>query len=109
VLSASRGHRDAGRQVISIAVFNGQSLSLIRVTFSRAAPFLKIPMKSATYLQKRNASHVQVGGHRAAEAGALVVVTSIGAIALRLYSLAYRVRYPLRGPPNHVNETKEQR
>jgi hypothetical protein len=30
----------------------------------------------------------------AAEAGALVVVTSIGAIALRLYSLAYRVRHP---------------
>jgi len=28
----------------------------------------------------------------AAQAGVLVVVTSVGAIALRLYSLAYRVR-----------------
>jgi hypothetical protein len=28
----------------------------------------------------------------AAQAGVLVVVTSLGAIALRLYSLAYRVR-----------------
>ena len=32
----------------------------------------------------------------AAEAGALVAVTSLGAIALRLYSLAYRVSRPLR-------------
>jgi hypothetical protein len=32
----------------------------------------------------------------AAEAGALVVVISLGAIALRLYSLAYRARRPLQ-------------
>ena len=30
----------------------------------------------------------------AAQAGALVVIASVGAIALRLYSLAYRVRRP---------------
>jgi hypothetical protein len=94
VLSASRGQARRGRPVISTAVFDRPSLSLIRLTFSRAASFLKISVKSATYLQNGMQAMFKSAAIAAAEAGALVVVTSIGAIALRLYSLAYRLRHP---------------
>jgi hypothetical protein len=53
-------------------------------------------MKSATFYRNGIFAMFKSAAIAAAEAGALVVVTSLGAIALRLYSLAYRARRPVR-------------